>query len=102
MEPPKSTVIVTPDGMVTVIPNGMKTKSVDVIVMGGPAPPQVAASSQSPFWVAVNEVASASWVNPNAPKIKIAKLIGPKNLKLNITCTAIAHTRCHNRMLQTT
>jgi len=42
-------VIVTPDGMSTTNPNGMVTVSVDAILMGGPAPPQVAASSQSPL-----------------------------------------------------
>jgi len=41
-------VIVTEFGIVTVIPDGIVTVSVDAIVMGGPAPPQVAASFQFP------------------------------------------------------
>jgi len=41
-------VTVTKKPMVTVIPDGMVTVSVDVIVMGGPAPPQVTASFQFP------------------------------------------------------
>jgi len=41
-------ITVTESPMVTVIPDGMVTVSVDVIVLGGPAPPQVAASFQSP------------------------------------------------------
>jgi len=33
----------------TIIPNGMVTVSVDAMLVGGPAPPQVAASFQFPF-----------------------------------------------------
>jgi len=46
--------------LLMVIPDGMVTVSVDVIVVGGPAPPQVAASPQLPFLVAVNVAPSGS------------------------------------------
>jgi len=46
--------------MVTVVSGSMKTTSPDARVMGGPAPPQVAASSQSPSLAAMNAAASAS------------------------------------------
>ena len=45
---PPLLMMVTELGTVTVIPDGMMTVSVDAIVVGGPAPPQVAGSFQFP------------------------------------------------------
>jgi len=42
-------IIVTPDGIVTVLSKGIITISPTAIVVGGPAPPQVAAAFQFPF-----------------------------------------------------